>query len=126
MQRFGYRNPRYVVNFPVLLTVGNSVQTSRCSNISLDGIRLQIGHPLPANSLGQISFDYEDLSFDLCVRVAHCGSSVCGLRILCQSEAQRDSVSELIGRIADRCARPDVIAVSIPNHIVISRRPASL
>jgi len=126
MQRFGYRNPRYSVDFPVRLTLGDSVQITQCSNVSLDGISLQISSFLRPNVSGQVSFEYENLFFDLCVRVTHCGSRLCGLKFLYRAESQRDAILELIARLAERHSRPQNLTLSAPGQLVISRRPVLL
>lgn len=124
MQRFGYRNPRYLLDVPVRLTIGGAIDMTRCCNIGLDGASLHNPGFVRPNARGCISFEYHDLLFDLNFRVAHCGSDLCGLKFLYQAEAQRDLVRELIARLASRHNTPDIVALSIPAQVAICRRPA--
>ena len=122
MQKFGYRNPRYPVDFPVRLTIRDSSQTVRCRNISLDGMRLQIRAGLALYTRGEVSFDYDDLSFALRVRVAHSGSASGGVKFMYESEDQKSAVLELIARLAARQSSPGLLAVPISKQIIVARR----
>jgi len=125
MQKFGYRNPRYQVDFPVRLTILGSARMARCRNISADGMRLMGREGLAPQVRGEVSFDYEEMSFDLCVRVAHSGSAWSGLRFLYRSDDQRNAVLELIARLSARQSRSGVLATPLPTEIIISRRRPS-
>jgi hypothetical protein len=119
MQRFGYRNPRYPVDFPVRLTICLSVETVRCRNISVDGMKLQVREPLMPHTRGRVSFEFDEMSFDLCVRVAHCGSSWSGLKFLYESNDQKNAILELIARLSTAAG---LVPPLIPKQLVISRR----
>jgi hypothetical protein len=42
MRNFQYRAPRFPVDLPVYLTQGNSTQLTRCREISVDGMKLDL------------------------------------------------------------------------------------
>src|SRR5579872_4536818 len=115
MYRFGYRSPRYPAHFPVRLTMCGSVQIVRCINISAEGMTLKAGNELSQNARGQVSFEYDQMSFDLRACVAHCGSAATGLRFLYQTEGQRNAVQEMIGRLSACQANPVLHSVSPGN-----------
>jgi len=100
MQKFDYRAPRFVVDFPVQLKVLNSSHIARCRDISENGMRLEIRDPIQPDSFGEVFFSYQGLNFALKVRVAHAGIAYDGLSFAYESEDQRAEILHLISRLA--------------------------
>jgi hypothetical protein len=51
MRNFQYRAPRFPVDLPVYLTQGDSTQLTRCREISVDGMKLDLmGASFPSSS----------------------------------------------------------------------------
>ena len=124
MERFGYRSPRYPFDLPIRLAMDGRVQVVRCTNVSVDGLQVVAGGGLAPRSRGSVSFDYEEMTFDLQVSVSHRGSHRGGLRFIYESEEERNSVVELIARLVSGQSRREVLPVEASNEIVILRRPS--
>ena len=99
MRKFDYRVPRFAVGLPIRLTFDDSTQMGLCTEISTEGMTLEVFKPLSADSLGRVHVDFNDVELDLAVCVAHSGSSCDGVRFVYQSEEQRNEVSRLIAVI---------------------------
>lgn len=100
MQKFDYRAPRFAVDFPVKLKMLNSLQHTRCLDISEDGMRLELGDPFPPECCGEVSFSYQEIRLDLQVRVTHAGAGCDGLKFLYQSAEQRTKMLHLMSLLA--------------------------
>jgi len=100
MQRFGYRTPRYAAEFPVCLAIGGTTQVGRCRNISISGMHLETEKTLSPHSCGEVSFDYEGISVNVRVRVAHSLSGFTGLKFAYSSDEQRSAILRLISLLA--------------------------
>jgi hypothetical protein len=100
MQKFDYRAPRFLVDFPVQLTVGDSTQLGRCKEISVDGMRLELCEVVAANSLGTLRMNYESLRIELDARVTHTVSSSVGLKFVFESDRQRKDIERLVTLLA--------------------------
>jgi hypothetical protein len=124
MERFGYRSPRYPLDLPLRLAMDGRVQVVRCTNVSVDGLQVAASGGLAPRARGSVSFDYEEMTFDLQVSVTHRGSHGGGLRFVYGSEAERNSIAELIARIVGGQSRREVLPVAASNEIVILRRPS--
>ena len=100
MQKFDYRAPRFAVDFPVRLTMQDSLHFARCRDISENGMRLEIRDPFPPDSCGEVAFDYQGIVFELRVRVMHAGIAHDGLTFVYESDDQRTEILNLISRFA--------------------------
>jgi hypothetical protein len=100
MQKFDYRAPRFVADFPVRLKMPNSSHLARCRDISEDGMRVELPTPFTPDTCGEVVFIYQGLSFKLQVRVAHTGTAYAGLRFVFQSEEQRTDVLHIMSLLA--------------------------
>ena len=100
MQKFDYRTPRFTVDFPVRIKMLNSLYLARCRDISEAGMRVELDDPFPPDCSGEVSFCYQELSFELPVRVMHTGTTSHGLAFVYQSEEQRQAILHLISHLA--------------------------
>ena len=100
MRKFGYRVPRFAVDFPVKMTQGNSTQFGRCKEISTEGMKVAIREPFSADSFCAAHFESEELSFKLPVRVIHSGPDSGSLKFIYESNDQRDAVTRLVQCLA--------------------------
>lgn len=107
MRKFSYRTPRYAVDFPVQLTLGEAVIAGRCKEISTEGVQLELRQPLPRDFSGVVLLAWQEVHLELQVRVAHSGSRQDALRFVFESEKERMAVEDLVARLADPAAAGD-------------------
>lgn len=119
MRCLGYRDPRYATDFPVRLAIGSFVQAGRCRDVSVEGMFLETEELLAPNSIGKISFRYEDLSCDLCARVERVVPEGAGLRFLFTLDNQRSTIRQLLSRIVSPKPRAGISLVTTPKQIPI-------
>jgi hypothetical protein len=105
MQKFDYRSPRFTVDLPVQFTVQHSTLSGRCSDISTEGMRLELRQPLPPNASGTVSMSYRDRTVELEVRVAHAGATHGGMKFVYKSECERSAVAHFIASVASTQSR---------------------
>jgi hypothetical protein len=101
MHKFNYRTPRYAVDFPVQLTLEGSLVAGRCTEISTDGMQLELHRPLPPDFCGVVALAWHNIHLELRVRLAHTGSRQDALRFIFESEKERAAVADLVARLAD-------------------------
>lgn len=114
MRRLGYRTPRFQVNFPVYLAIGNDVKAARCTDISLDGMRLELDERLARDAMACVSFEVDGERYVLQGRVARSQLSGAGLRFVFASKGQQNKVHELIGRVTTIGQAADHSLVHMP------------
>jgi PilZ domain len=100
MRKFNYRVPRFSVDLPVHLTFDESTQVGRCTEISTEGMKLEVREPLSPETSGTAHISYQGVTLDVAVRVAHSSSSHDGVRFVYESDEQRDEVSRLVEILA--------------------------
>jgi hypothetical protein len=96
MQRFEFRGPRFSCDLPVQLTVNDSTQAVRCTEISETGMKLESALPHEINSIGTVSILHEDRALEFRVRVVHVGATHAGLDVIYSSDADRKKMAELV------------------------------
>ena len=74
--------------------------------------------PQPRTSV-RVSFDYEELTFDLAGRVVHSETGAGGLRFTYRSDAQRDAMLQLITRLAEAPPTLGLSLIPVARPIVI-------
>lgn len=99
MQKFNYRAPRYVVDLPVRLTVEDSLVTGRCIEISREGMHVELRQPLPSGFRGMVSLSWQELTIELCARLAHATSRQAAMCFVFESEKERTALAEFITRV---------------------------
>ncbi len=100
MRKFDYRAPRFPIDLPVRLTLADSTQICRCTEISTEGMRLEVSEPLPLDAGGAVQMIFQNASFDLPVRVARCGTGCDGVAFVYSSDEERDEVIHFIALVA--------------------------
>jgi hypothetical protein len=111
MQKFEYRTPRYQVDLPVLLNLQDSIIAGRCTEISLEGMRVELRQPVLPDACGTVSISYRGLSLELPVCVAHSGTGQDGLKFLFESEEDRGRVERLVALLAGPTDQPGPVLV---------------
>jgi hypothetical protein len=100
MRKFDYRAPRFLVDLPIRLTFEDSMQDGRCSEISTEGMKVELRQPLSPDSCGMVRLSYKDFTLEVPVRVAHSGSSYDGVKFVYESDEQRDELIRLVTLLA--------------------------
>jgi hypothetical protein len=112
MRKFDYRAPRFPVDLPVRLTLASSTQLGRCTEISTEGMRVDLSEPLPPDSFGVVSLTYESLTLEIGIRVTHAKSNYDGLKFLYESDEQRLAVAHLVSLVTASRKGPGPVLVS--------------
>ena len=100
MQRFEYRGARFSVDLPVQFTERNTTWAGRCTEISKEGLKLELEEPLQSNSCGKVFMCYQGRAMEFSVRVVHVGAKYCGLEFIYSSDMEQDSVAHLVESLA--------------------------
>jgi len=111
MRKFDYRAPRFAVDLPVRLAFDGSIRQGRCTEISTEGMRLEVREPLAPDACGIVHLGFQDISIQLPVRVAHSGSFYEGVQFVYETEEQRDEVNRLVARLSSPSQRTRPILV---------------
>ncbi len=106
MRKFDYRAPRFAVDLPVRLTILESTQFGRCTEISTEGMKLEVREPLSVDVGGAVHVTFQNVSLDIPVRVAHCGTGCDGVQFVYGSDEERDEVIQFIALLAAVPPRP--------------------
>jgi PilZ domain len=106
MRKFDYRTPRFAIDLPVRLTLLESTLFGRCTEISTEGMRLEVSEPLSVDAGGAVHVTFQNVSLDLPVRVAHCGAGCEGVQFVYGSDEERDEVIRFIALLAAAPHRP--------------------
>ena len=96
MRSFSYRFPRFPVDLPVQLLGREPDRFVRCTEISMDGMRLELTGELPAGTRGCLQVSYDEQNLDLPFKTEYSESNHCGVSFLFQSSEQRNAVCHLI------------------------------
>jgi len=92
MHKFTYRTPRYTVDFPVQLALGEAIITGRCREISTDGMQLELRRPLPAGFCAWFASRGRTFIWN-CRCAGHTGAKQDALRFIFGSEKERAAVA---------------------------------
>jgi hypothetical protein len=106
MRKFDYRVPRFPVDLPVRLTLEESTHFGLCTEISTEGMKLELREPLCVDAGGAVHVVFQNFSLDLPVRVAYCGSGCDGVQFIYGSDEERDQVIRFIALLAAAPRRP--------------------
>jgi hypothetical protein len=96
MHRFEYRGARFPVDVFVEFTVKNSTLAGRCTEISKEGMKLELRQPVASDSCGKVSMRYQGRKIEFSVRVVHSGLTNCGVEFLCVSDLEQAVVAHLV------------------------------
>ena len=111
MRKFRFRHPRFLVDVPVKFIASNSAQAVRCTEISEEGMRLELLQPLQSNACGKVSLCHRDRTFEFNVRVASVGATHAGLEFICASSAERSQVAQLVASLTTLQGPPALVLV---------------
>ena len=100
MHRFEYRNPRFSVDLPAHLSLANERLAGRCTDIGMNGIRLNLPDSLVPGCEGVVCLHFQNQTIEFKARVARIGSMHCGLQFVCDSLAEQSTVAHLVARLA--------------------------
>ena len=109
MQKFEYRHPRFSVNVAICFIAQDSALPGHCTEISKQGMRIDVAQPLAANSCGKVSMHYQDRMLEFKVRVAHAGETHSGLEVLCASSMERSELEHLVAALIAPRHRPALL-----------------
>jgi hypothetical protein len=109
MQKFHYRRPRFPIHLPVKFIVPNSTLGALCTDISEEGLRLELLHPIQSGTCGTVSLCHRDQTLEFNVRVASVGATHAGLEFICASAAERTQVAQLVASLTGPPSRPALI-----------------
>jgi PilZ domain len=99
MHRFEFRNPRFTVDLPAQFRIANEALAGRCTDIGIQGMRLDLQDNLVPGCEGIVRLHYQNQTVELKARVARIGSMHCGLEFVCDSHAEQSTVVHLLARL---------------------------
>jgi hypothetical protein len=114
MQKFEFRGPRFPADLPVQLTIEDSTLAGRCTEISKEGMRLEVGQALESNALGTVSMNYLGQTLEFRVRVAHVGPANSGLEFIYSSDAERTAMAHIVEAASVPKNRPGPVLLKRP------------
>jgi len=100
MQRFEYRGARFSVDLPVQFIERDTKLAGRCTEISKEGLKLELGEPLESNACGKVFMYYRGQALELSVRVVHLGATYCGMEFIYASDTEQNAVAHLVASLA--------------------------
>jgi PilZ domain len=112
MQRFEFRHPRFSVDLPVQFSIANEMLAGRCTEISTNGMRLELRHDVEPGCCGTVFLHYQNRTIKLNARVAYTASAQSGLEFLCDSTVERDAVAHLVASLT--APRPRRLMALVP------------
>jgi hypothetical protein len=112
MQKFQYRSPRFAVDFPIQLTVEQSILHGRCREVSKEGMRVELRQSLSPGVYGTVSLNHQNRSLEICIRVAHTGTGYDGLEFVYKTDQERVAVAEWVASLAALPRKPRLILLS--------------
>ena len=96
MQRFQYRGARFPVDAFVDFTVQNATVAGRCTEISKEGMKLELRQPVARDCSGKVSLRFQGRKLEFSVRVVHSELTSCGVEFLLASEAEQIAIAQLV------------------------------
>jgi PilZ domain. len=96
MRKFGYRAPRFHVDFHIRLSQGGATQVAVCKEISTLGMKLEFERPLIANSLAVAHLSIEEMKVSIPCQITSSDMDAGGLRFIYESEQQKSIINEMV------------------------------
>jgi len=96
MHRFEFREPRFPCDLPVELDFNDLKVTARCTEISNNGMKVEIGQPQSVNSLGKVSMRHEGHTIEFQARFAYVDETEAGLDLIYTSDTDRKTMVDLV------------------------------
>ena len=106
MQKFRYRIPRYAVELPVRIDLGGRTVEGSCTQISCEGIQMELAEPLPNVFTGTAVIGFLPEPLEIGVRRVRSGAQQDVFRFIFESERQRMAVAQLVTEIAMQSCEP--------------------
>jgi hypothetical protein len=125
MHRFEFRNPRFSVELPAQLFIANETLAGRCTDIGINGMRLDLPDNLVRGCKVIVCLRYQNQTVELKARVARIGSMHCGLEFICDSLAEQSTVVHLLAMLKTPHSRHQISLVPRIDPS-ISGRPRSI
>jgi hypothetical protein len=120
MQKFEYRSPRFTVDLPVLFASDHTTVPGRCTDISREGMRLEMQELLPKDSEGTILIQYQNSALKLLVRVTHSSEDHEGVEFVYRSDRERRAVAHLAASVLSGTGGPRLMLLQAPREFSIS------
>jgi hypothetical protein len=111
MQKFRYRIPRYTVDLPAHIDLDGVTVAGRCTQISCEGMRLNLTDPLPENFAGTAVIGCSPAALQIRVRRAHGGAREDAFRFIFESDRERLAVAQLVSQVAAGGCEPKLMLV---------------
>lgn len=115
MYRFKYRGARYSVDLPVELLISCATLPGRCTEISQDGLKIELAEPVACDSLGVLLISHQGRRHEFSVRAVHTRARSGGWEFLHSTEADKEAVAELVASVAKPAAKPRLGPVLLRN-----------
>jgi hypothetical protein len=80
----------------VQLKFNDSILTARCTEISNSGMKVEVEHPLQANSVGKVSVSREGQTIEFQARFAFVQDTEAGLDMIYTSDSDRKMMADLV------------------------------
>jgi hypothetical protein len=106
MQKFRYRIPRYTVDLPARVDVDGLSVEGRCTQISCEGMQLDLADPLPESFVGTVVISCTSATIQIRVRRAHSGAQQDAFKFIFESDRERLAVAHLVTQVAMRNCGP--------------------
>lgn len=111
MQKFRYRMPRYTVDLPVRVELDGKTAEGRCTQISCEGMQVDLADPLPEVFVGTAVIGCPSATLEIRVRRAHSGTRQDAFRFIFESERERLAVAYLVTQVTNRNCEPKLMLV---------------
>lgn len=99
MHKFSYRAPRFPVDLPVNLILTGFRATVRCTEICIDGMKVEAPVHLAMNASGTIVISFDNVELQVNVRVARADNTEQALEFIFSSKRDRASLARMIARL---------------------------
>jgi hypothetical protein len=106
MQKFRYRIPRYTVDLPVRVDLDGLSVEGRCTQISCEGMQLDLADPLPEAFIGTAVISCPSATLQIRVRRAHSGARQDAFKFIFESDRERIAVAHMVTQVAMRTCEP--------------------
>jgi hypothetical protein len=100
MHKFSYRAPRFAVDIPVRLILPDFRSQVICTEICIDGMKVEALEPLTINSLGSVFIRCDDSQLRIDVRVVRVNNIEQALEFIFTSRQDRASLAKMIATLA--------------------------
>jgi PilZ domain len=99
MHKFRYRAPRFAVNIPVRLILPDFRSQVVCTEICIDGMKVEAFEPLATNALGVVFIRCDDGELQISVRVVRANNIEQALEFIFTSGQDRASLARMISTL---------------------------